>query len=164
MTTVRPTHWPMNPFPVIDDCLWIGGMPLTQLAARVGQIPFYAYDRRLLDERVALLRRTLPPAIELHYAVKANPMPAVVQHMANRVDGLDVASLGELKVALDTGMNPARISFADRENARRNSPPPSPPASRSIWNPLVNWKRWPGWAWKRVGVPRLRRGSIRISS
>ncbi len=112
MTTTRPSHWPMSQFPVIDDCLWIGGMPLTQLMARVGQTPFYAYDRRLLDERVALLRRTLPPVIELHYAVKANPMPALVQHMAGLVDGLDVASLGELKVALDAGMGPAQISFA----------------------------------------------------
>jgi diaminopimelate decarboxylase len=102
----------MLQFPVIDDCLWIGGLPLTQLAARVGQTPFYAYDRRVLGERAALLRRTLPEAIELHYAVKANPMPALVQHMAGQVDGLDVASLGELKVALDTGMDPARISFA----------------------------------------------------
>ena len=112
MTAARPSHWPMLQFPVIDDCLWIGGLPLTQLAARVGQTPFYAYDRRVLGERAALLRRTLPEAIELHYAVKANPMPALVQHMAGQVDGLDVASLGELKVALDTGMDPARISFA----------------------------------------------------
>lgn len=112
MTAVRPTHWPMSPFPVVDDCLWIGGMPLTQLAARVGRTPFYAYDRRLLDQRAMLLRGALPAAIELHYAIKANPMPAVVQHMADLMDGLDVASLGELKVALDTGMDPARISFA----------------------------------------------------
>ncbi len=112
MTVVRPTHRPMNPFPVIDDCLWIGGMPLTQLAARVGRTPFYAYDRRLLDARVTLLRRALPGVVELHYAVKANPMPAVVQRMASLVDGLDVASLGELTVALDTGIDPARISFA----------------------------------------------------
>ena len=104
MTAVRPTHGPMSQFPVVDDCLWVGEMPLTQLAARVGQTPFYAYDRRLLDELVALLRRALPAAVELHYAVKANPMPAVVQHMAGLVDGLDVASLGELKVASDTGV------------------------------------------------------------
>lgn len=112
MSAARPTHWPMSQFPVINDCLQIGGIPLTQLAARVGQTPFYAYDRRLLDERVALLRNRLPPAIELHYAVKANPMPAVAQHLAGLVDGLDVASLGELSVALDTGMDPAEISFA----------------------------------------------------
>jgi len=102
----------MSQFPVVDDCLWVGGMPLTQLAARIGQTPFYAYERRLLDQKMALLRGALPPAIELHYAVKANPMPAVVQHMAGLVDGLDVASLGELRVALDSGTNPSRISFA----------------------------------------------------
>ena len=102
----------MHQFPVVDDCLQIGGIPLTQLAARVGQTPFYAYDRRLLDERVALLRRALPNAIELHYAIKANPLPAVVQHLAGLVDGLDIASLGELRVALDTGMDPDNISFA----------------------------------------------------
>ena len=112
MGKTRPTHWPMSQFPIVDDCLQVGGMPLTQLAARIGQTPFYAYERRLLDQKMALLRGALPPAIELHYAVKANPMPAVVQHMAGLVDGLDVASLGELRVALDSGTNPSRISFA----------------------------------------------------
>jgi diaminopimelate decarboxylase len=112
MSSAKPQHAPMHQFAVVDDCLQVGGMPLPQLAARVGQTPFYAYERRLLDERVARLRATLPASIELHYAVKANPMPAVVQHLANRVDGLDVASLGELKVALDSGMDPAEISFA----------------------------------------------------
>jgi len=112
MSAVRPTHWSMGQFPVINDCLHIGGIPLTQLAARVGQTPFYAYDRRLLDERVTLLRNHLPSVIELHYAVKANPMAAVVQHLTSLVDGLDVASLGELSIALDAGMSPAEISFA----------------------------------------------------
>ncbi|MDS4042787.1 MAG: pyridoxal-dependent decarboxylase, exosortase A system-associated [Candidatus Competibacter sp.] len=112
MSAAKPVHAPMNQFAVVADCLQIGGIPLTQLAARVGQTPFYAYDRNLLDRRVTLLRDALPPAIALHYAVKANPMPAVVQHMAGRVNGLDVASLGELKVALDAGMDPAEISFA----------------------------------------------------
>jgi hypothetical protein len=56
--------------------------------------------------------RQLPQASLLHYSIKANPMPALVQHMAGLVDGLDVASSGELKVALDAGMAPGRISFA----------------------------------------------------
>ncbi len=112
MSSAKPQHAPMHQFAVVDDCLQVSGMPLPQLAARVGQTPFYAYERRLLDERVARLRATLPAGIALYYAVKADPMPAVVQHMANRVDGLDVASLGELKVALDSGMDPAEISFA----------------------------------------------------
>lgn len=108
----KPVHAAQTLFPVVDDCLQVGGIPLTRLAQRVGSTPFYAYDRRLLSERVAHVRAHIPPAVELHFSMKANPMPALVQHMAGLVDGIDVASGGELKVALDTGMAPARISFA----------------------------------------------------
>ena len=112
MNKLRPVHAPMSQFPVVDDCLHIGGIPLTRLAARIGRTPFYAYDRRLLKERVELLRRHLPTAVQLHYAIKANPMPALVNTMASLVDGLDVASLGELRIALDSGMDSREISFA----------------------------------------------------
>ena len=105
-------HAPLLQFPVIDDCLHIGGVALPQLAERVGRTPFYAYDRAAVTARVAELRRALPPAVELHYAIKANPMPAMVQHLAGLVDGLDVASGGELTVALDCGMAARDISFA----------------------------------------------------
>jgi diaminopimelate decarboxylase len=109
----RPVHHLQNPpFPVEDNCLNIGGMPLTLLAEQITGTPFYAYDSRLITERVARLRAALPPDILLHYAIKANPMPAVVRHFAGLVDGFDVASEGELKVALDTPMQPAGISFA----------------------------------------------------
>lgn len=108
----KPVHAAQTQFPVVDDCLYIGGVPLTRLAQRVGSTPFYAYDRKLLTERVAQVRAHLPSAVELHFSMKANPMPALVQHMAGLVDGIDVASSGELKVALDTGILPGRISFA----------------------------------------------------
>ena len=107
-----PVHAPMNQFPVKSGELVIGGERLSTLAARVGQTPFYAYDRSLLRARVAQLRGVLPKGIKLHYAMKANPMPAVVGLMAGLVDGIDVASAGELKVALDAGADPLEVSFA----------------------------------------------------
>lgn len=107
-----PEHVQMTQFPVKDGELLIGGISLSQLAARVGRTPFYAYDRQLLNQRIDALRAALPPQVKLHYAMKANPMPALVCHMASRVDGIDVASAGELKVALDAGANPREISFA----------------------------------------------------
>lgn len=107
-----PVHAPMTQFPVVDGELLVGGIPLTRLAARVGRTPFYAYDRALLSDRVAQLRGALPAAVKLHYAMKANPMPALVCHMAQLVDGIDVASAGELQVALDAGADPHEISFA----------------------------------------------------
>lgn len=102
----------MSQWPAQDGELVVGGHKISGLAARVGQTPFYAYDRGLLRVRVAHLRDALPPAIKLHYAMKANPMPALVGLMAGLVDGIDVASAGELKVALDAGADPAEISFA----------------------------------------------------
>ena len=106
---LRPT---IAAFGQIDGQLAIGGVPLKQLADRVGSTPFFAYDRALLTDRVKLLRSTLPPQIKLSYAIKANPMPAVVQHLATLVDALDVASAFEMRTALDTPMRPANVSFA----------------------------------------------------
>jgi diaminopimelate decarboxylase len=108
----RPQHAPLSQWAVQDDCLMAGGLTLGRLAQRAGRTPFYAYDRHLLSKRVAHLRAHMPQSVQLHYAMKANPMPALVCHMAPMVDGIDVASGGELKVALDAGMNPQDISFA----------------------------------------------------
>jgi diaminopimelate decarboxylase len=102
----------MTQFQVANGELLVGGIPLTQLAQRIGRTPFYVYDRSIIDARVAELRTILPPGVDLHYAIKANPMPAVVDHLARLVDGFDVASAGELQLALDTGAAPRDISFA----------------------------------------------------
>lgn len=102
----------MNGFETLGSELLLGGVPLTRLAERVGQTPFYAYDRQLLAARVASVRVALPAGVGLHYAVKANPMPALVGFMRPLVDGLDVASAGEMAVALDAGADPRHVSFA----------------------------------------------------
>lgn len=108
----KPVHAPMDQFPVVDGELHIGDIPITRLTERVGQTPFYAYDRKLISERIQYLRDSLPKELRLHYAIKANPMPAVVQHLAGLVDGFDLASTGEMKTALDTPMPAEKISIA----------------------------------------------------
>lgn len=105
-------HAVLDAFPCVDDELQVGGMPLSRLADRVGRTPFYAYDRGLLAARVDLLRSVLPQSVKLHYAMKANPHPAVVGFMVPRVDGIDVASGRELRVALDAGADAREVSFA----------------------------------------------------
>jgi diaminopimelate decarboxylase len=112
MNAPRPAHALQSHFPVVDDCLQIGSIPLTQLAQQIGRTPFYAYDRALITQRVELLRKHLPAGVHLHYAIKANPMMEVVRHLAGLVDGLDVASAGELKIALASGKDATTISFA----------------------------------------------------
>jgi diaminopimelate decarboxylase len=107
-----PIHAPMTAFAQANGELQVGGLPITQLAERVGSTPFYAYDRALLRARAAELRAAFPARVKLHYAMKANPMPAVVALMATLVEGIDVASAGELKVALDAGADAREVSFA----------------------------------------------------
>lgn len=106
------SHPSMAAFERRAGSLAVGGIPLDRLAARVGSTPFFAYDRALLSGRVAQLRATLPQGIELSYAIKANPMPAIVQHLSGLVDAFDVASALEMRTALDTPMPANRVSFA----------------------------------------------------
>ncbi|TDC53145.1 pyridoxal-dependent decarboxylase, exosortase A system-associated [Jiangella ureilytica] len=105
-------HEHIAAFGTADGELRVGGMPLSRLADRVGSTPFFAYDRGLLDARIDRLRSALPDSVQLSYAMKANPMPAVVQHLAHRVDRIDVASGLEMHAALDTVMPADRVSFA----------------------------------------------------
>ncbi|WP_163834586.1 pyridoxal-dependent decarboxylase, exosortase A system-associated [Spartinivicinus ruber] len=108
----KPIHAPLKGFTIDDNCLQVAGKPLSQITKIVSSTPFYCYDRQLLNHRVNQLKQALPEPIKLHYAIKANPMPAVVDHMATLVDGLDVASIKELHTALNSGMNSSNISFA----------------------------------------------------
>jgi diaminopimelate decarboxylase len=90
----------------------IGGRRCDDLIARVGNTPLFVYDMDLIRARVASLRVALPSDVGLHYAVKANPLPGLVQRMVPLVNGLDVASVGEMRVAIACGGDPAHISFA----------------------------------------------------
>lgn len=111
MTTL-PLHTTIEGYGVQNDELTVDGHTLRDLVRQAGQTPFYVYSRRLIDERLRKLRTILPAGIHLHYAMKANPLPDVVRHIAPQVDGLDVASARELAVAMTTGTLPELISFA----------------------------------------------------
>jgi diaminopimelate decarboxylase len=65
-----------------------------------------------MTRKVQELRTAFPAEVEIHFAMKANPMPAVVKHFCRLVDGIDVASAGEMDVAIAAGMRPDLVSFA----------------------------------------------------
>jgi diaminopimelate decarboxylase len=72
--------------------------------------PCFVYDFGIVAARVAALRAALPPGVAVHYAMKANPLPALVAAIAPLVDAVDVASAGEMGVALAEGAG--EVSFA----------------------------------------------------
>jgi diaminopimelate decarboxylase len=108
----------MKPMGTIPDCftaddagrLMIGGQDVETLAARAGDTPLFVYDFDLIAKRIARFRAAFPDSLALHYAIKANPMPELLRAIAPLVDGLDVASQGEMALALQSGGR--HISFA----------------------------------------------------
>lgn len=107
---------PLGPVPagyaVLDGELAIAGRTASALVAEAGGTPLFVYAADLIRDRVALLRAHLPAAVRLHYAVKANPFPPLLALMRGLVDGFDLASAGELDLALAAGQAPAAMSFA----------------------------------------------------
>lgn len=118
---------PTGPIPSGFDCtdgeLAIGGQTVSAWVAEAGDTPLFLYSVDRLTRRVKDLRAAMPERLAIHYAIKANSFAPVLKHMGALVDGFDIASGGELEMALAAGLDPSRISFAgpgkrDREIAR----------------------------------------------
>jgi diaminopimelate decarboxylase len=107
-------HGPIPPGYAADEdgMLLIGGDRADTLADMAGDTPLFVYDSAMLTARVAQWRAAMPTEVQLHFAMKANPYAPLLAYMARLVDGFDVASGGELKTAIDSGMAAAHISFA----------------------------------------------------
>lgn len=107
---------PLGPIPAgfssVNGELAVQGITASDLASRAGDTPCFVYSSDMLRARVASLRAVMPQRLSIHYAMKANPFAPVLSLMASLVDGIDIASAGELKLATAAGMDPARISFA----------------------------------------------------
>ena len=120
---MKPTGPIPSGFEAIDGELAIGGRPVSELVLEAGDTPLFVYSREMLTRRIADLRAAMPAQLAIHYAMKANPFAPLLQHMGTLVDGFDVASVGELEMALAAGLDTGRVSFAgpgkrDRELAR----------------------------------------------
>ncbi len=75
--------------------------------------PAYVLHLGTVNAQIAALRAVLPPRIHLHYAVKANPHPTLLRHLAHRVDGFDCASREEMQRVADIAPDRlARTSLA----------------------------------------------------
>jgi diaminopimelate decarboxylase len=80
--------------------------------ARQHGTPLYVYAGPLIDRQLAALRAELPVGLDLLYALKANPHPAVLARLAPQVDGCDVASAAEIAMARQAGVAGVALSFA----------------------------------------------------
>jgi len=105
---------PMGPIPPgftgdAERRLLIGERTVDERVAEAGGTPLFVYDTRLIARQIGLFRAAMPREIALHYAVKANHYAPLLSWLADKVDGFDVASAGELGRVAHLGLP---ISFA----------------------------------------------------
>ncbi|TPG49082.1 pyridoxal-dependent decarboxylase, exosortase A system-associated [Sphingomonas glacialis] len=91
--------------------LTIAGRSAADWVATAGDTPLFVYDMAAVEARIARFRAAFA-GIDLHYAIKANPFAPLLAAMAPLVDGFDIASGGELAMALAADKPARTISFA----------------------------------------------------
>lgn len=89
---------------------WFDADRMARALAATNATPAFVYDIEIVRDKIATLRAALPANVGIHYAMKANPLPAMVAAITPLVDGIDIASGGELLVAKGAGAT--HISFA----------------------------------------------------
>lgn len=96
---------------VVDGVLYADGVPLPEIAARFGT-PCYVYSASRIRENVRRFREAFAGfPLELRYAVKANPLGAILRLLSREGVGAEVVSGGELLRALRAGFPPGKILF-----------------------------------------------------
>lgn len=111
----------MNHFDYVNGALHAEGVPVAEIAARVGT-PFYCYSTATLTRHYTVFAEALRQAgldATVCFALKANPNIAVVRTLADLGAGADVVSEGELRQALAAGVSPDRIVFSGVGKTRR---------------------------------------------
>jgi diaminopimelate decarboxylase len=109
VNALLPRLWPVTVGRTPRGVIEVGGVPVTELAARFGT-PAYILDEADLRRRCREFREAFQGA-EIFYAGKAFLCKAVIRVIAEEGLSLDVCSGGELATALAAGMPPERIGL-----------------------------------------------------
>ena len=114
---LAPAVWPDSADRADDGAIRIGGATLPALAAEFGT-PLYVVDERDVRRRARSVRDAFGAAFagvgsrtEVYYAGKAFLCTTVARWMVDEGLRIDVASGGELAVALAAGVDPSLLGF-----------------------------------------------------
>ena len=76
------------------------------------ETPFYYYDLELLKQTLLSIKKTAPANFHIHYALKANAHPTLLEIIKNAGFGADCVSGNEVKRAIDCNFKNTEIAFA----------------------------------------------------
>ena len=118
--------WPATAARNSDGAITVGGVSVLDLVAQYGS-PLFVFDEADVRERARNYVKAFTVddiTTKVHYAGKAFLTTRVAQWLVEEGLGIDVASVGELEIALRAGVNPSHIvmhgnnkSVADLERA-----------------------------------------------
>lgn len=98
-------------FEVEGDVLSVGGVRVDTLVQRYGS-PLYVYDTGIMRANYRRLASAVGDFADVFFSVKANPRADIAAVFVEEGAGLEIASVGEYKVAVNAGCAPQRIIFA----------------------------------------------------
>lgn len=102
--------WPRNLVRNADGVVAIAGVPVTDLATEFGT-PLFVIDEDDFRSRCAEMAAAFGGGVNVHYAAKAFLCTEIARWIDQEGLSLDVASGGELAVALHAGFPPERITL-----------------------------------------------------
>ena len=105
-----PKVWPRNTYRAPDGVVRIAGVDVRQLAETYGT-PLFVVDEADFKSRCAEYAEAFDDPSLVHYAAKAFLCTEVARWINAQGLSMDVASGGELAVALRAGFPPERITF-----------------------------------------------------
>lgn len=76
------------------------------------ETPFYFYDEDLLHKTLAAIKNSAPSSYHIHYALKANAHPKLLEPIKKAGFGADCVSGNEVKRAIECGFENKKIVFA----------------------------------------------------
>jgi len=97
-------------YKMMNGELVIGEALITDIVDDFGT-PVYIYDSAVMKNKLQRLQMALPD-FQIIYSVKANPNPALLQFFRKQHCGLNVATAGELLLAIKSGCPSSRIILA----------------------------------------------------
>ena len=107
---LSPEVWPRNARRAADGVVSLAGIPVTELAEKYGT-PLFVVDEDDFRSRCRDMARAFGPTAKVHYASKAFLCGEIARWVADEGLSLDVASGGELAVALHAGFPAERIAM-----------------------------------------------------
>src|SRR5260370_11803031 len=97
----------------------VGGCDLVELARKHGT-PLYIYDEATVRQRASEYVAAMGSAGQVLYSAKAFASPRFLRIVEEEGLGLDVASAGELNLALKSGSKPHHIHSLSPNNIRQD--------------------------------------------